>query len=158
MNHHIDVQNACHTPLPFTEQQLKIWALTALTSVIKPSELTLRFVDAEEMQTLNHQYRHQNKTTNVLSFPARLPEHVILDIAFIGDVIICPQVLLQEAAQNHQPLINHWAHIIIHGILHLLGYDHIKPEDECIMQQLEIDLLQQLGFDNPYLTKEDERA
>ena len=95
-------------------------------------------------------YRKQNKATNVLAFPATYPENVELEYPLLGDVIICPAVLKQESKTLKQPLIAHWAHIVIHGILHLLGYDHIDEEDATVMQAIEIQLLADLGFDNPY--------
>jgi len=111
-------------------------------------------VDSEEITYLNHAYRKKNKPTNVLAFPANLPDNIGLDYPLLGDVIICPLVLKQESLSLDKPLTAHWAHIVIHGVLHLLGYDHINEEDADKMQAVEIKLLTQLGFDNPY--QEDE--
>jgi probable rRNA maturation factor len=95
---------------------------------------------------MNHQYRQQNKPTNVLAFPSEIPPQVTLDYPFLGDVIICPAVLHRESMALGKPCEAHWAHIVIHGILHLLGYDHLDDQDACIMQALENKLLVQLGY------------
>lgn len=154
MNYVVDMQIACNTYLPFSEETLVQWVKTALRPYRERAELTLRFVDVEEMQSLNHAYRQQNKPTNVLAFPATYPQSIALDYPLLGDVIICPAVLSEESIQLNTPLENHWAHIVIHGVLHLLGYDHIIEQDAQVMQQIEIELLQQLGYSNPY-QKED---
>lgn len=146
----IDIQNASHQRLPVTHQQLREWVSQALDGIIPCAELTLRFVDSAEMLYLNHTYRKKNSTTNVLSFPSEIPETVQLEHPFLGDVIICPDVLNEERKQFFRPKKAHWAHILIHGVLHLVGYDHIQPEDEVIMQAREIEVLAHLGFNNPY--------
>ena len=150
MTYHIDVQNACKNPLPISKDHLKSWVIRALTTHRTSAELTLRVVEPSEMKELNHVYRQQNKTTNVLAFPANLPPDVKLDYPFLGDVIICAAVLQQESVEQNTSLMNHWAHIVIHGVLHLLGYDHINEEDATIMQALEIQLLADFDIDNPY--------
>ena len=107
-------------------------------------------MDATESQALNKQYRQQDKPTNVLAFPfAAFPDIEISD-PIIGDIVICAAIVNQEATQQHKSQNEHWAHIVIHGVLHLLGYDHIEAADANIMEPLEIDLLQQLGYANPY--------
>ncbi|KTD30660.1 MULTISPECIES: rRNA maturation RNase YbeY [Legionella] len=150
MNYHIDLQHACHNPIPVSDELLIKWAQFALVDHKEFAELTLRLVDEEEMIHLNHAYRQQNKVTNVLAFPSTLPEGIELDFPLLGDVIICPSVLQKESDELGKPLQAHWAHIVIHGVLHLLGYDHIKESDAEIMQALEIKLLANLGFANPY--------
>jgi probable rRNA maturation factor len=106
------------------------------------------------MIDLNHTYRKQNKTTNVLSFPSDLPESIQLDCPFLGDIIICPEVLLTESQQHNKSLQEHWSLIVIHGVLHLLGYDHIEEDDALTMQGIEIKLLAELNYANPYDTEE----
>ncbi len=101
------------------------------------------------MTSLNYTYRKQNKPTNVLAFPQQLPDVVEMDYPLLGDVIICPAVLATEASPSR--LTAHWAHIVIHGVLHLLGYDHIQPQEALVMKEQEIALLAKLGYDNPYL-------
>ena len=114
-------------------------------------EVVIRIVDNEEMLALNQRYRQQNKATNVLSFVAELPD--IVDDPLLGDVIICASVVQNEAREQHKCVSSHWAHMVVHGILHLLGYDHIDSADARIMEQLEIQILLTLGFNNPYLEK-----
>ncbi|RUR19674.1 rRNA maturation RNase YbeY [Legionella sp. km535] len=150
MTYHIDVQNATNDTLPLSETDLTALANLALRDHQSDAELTIRLVDAEEMTFLNNTYRQQNKTTNVLAFPCDLPDAVELECPLLGDIIICPPVLLEESMQLNKSLQEHWALIVIHGVLHLLGYDHIKDEDAKIMQDLEIKLLAELGYGNPY--------
>lgn len=125
----------------------ELWVKTALNKH-NTAEVTIRIVDEAEMQELNAKYRHQDKPTNVLAFPAELPPE--LGLPLLGDVVICAPIVNQEAKQQHKTLEEHWAHIVIHGVLHLLGYDHIDDAEADVMEQLEIKLLQQLGFDSPY--------
>ena len=150
MNYLIDIQNACTNPLPISESSLKNWAIDTLKTQMASAELTLRLVDIHEITTLNNLYRHQDKPTNVLAFPSNLPDAVQLDFPFIGDVIICPEVLEQEAIEQGKLLESHWAHIVIHGVLHLLGFDHIEKEEALQMQTQEIQLLNNLNIANPY--------
>jgi len=150
MNYIIDLQNATKEPLPLSEEELKELAMLALRDQISAAELTIRLVEPEEMIDLNYKYRNKNKTTNVLAFPSSLPEELQSDCPFLGDVIICPQVLITECNQLDKLPKEHWSLIVIHGILHLLGYDHIKEDEAIVMQTLEIKLLAELGFSNPY--------
>lgn len=150
MSYYIDIQNATDEPLPVSEEELTHLASLALRDYQKEAELTVRLVTTEEMIHLNYTYRKQNKTTNVLAFPSALPPEIQLECPLLGDVIICPQVLLEESKQLKKTLESHWALILIHGILHLLGYDHIKDDEAVIMQAIEIKLLAELGFSNPY--------
>lgn len=146
----IDIQNATEHPAAYTEEELIALASRVLEERQRTGELTIRLVCPEEMIHLNHTYRKINKTTNVLAFPSDLPAHIALDSPFLGDVIICPEVLLEESVQLKKTLKEHWALIVIHGVLHLLGYDHIEEEDAAVMQGLEIHLLAELGYSNPY--------
>lgn len=155
MNYSINIQNVSQRALPLTHAEIKNLVSLALRDYQQRAEVTLRFVTDEEMTDLNHRYRHFNKTTNVLAFPCTLPEGVELEWPFLGDVIICPQVLLDESKHLKKTIKSHYALILIHGVLHLLGYDHINDADADIMQAIEIKLLAELGYDNPY-DKEDE--
>lgn len=155
MSYHIDLQHACDEPIPVSDESLRTWAELALLEHMDSAELTLRLVDPTEITDLNHTYRQQNKPTNVLAFPSELPDNIELDYPLLGDVIICPLVLQQESQESGKSLQEHWAHIVIHGVLHLLGYDHIKDSDAGIMQALEVKLLSKLGFANPYQTEGD---
>lgn len=113
------------------------------------AELLLRFVDEAEVQNLNHKYRNKNQPTNVLSFPANLPDEV--DEAILGDVIICPTIVAAEAKSQNLKPTDHLTHLIIHGILHLLNYDHQNQSDTKKMQDLEVKILKTLNIKNPYL-------
>ncbi|MBB71927.1 MAG: rRNA maturation RNase YbeY [Legionellales bacterium] len=112
------------------------------------AELTIRIVDEAEGTELNETYRDKQGPTNVLSFPFDVPEGV--DIDLLGDIVICAPVMAQEAAQQGKQPIAHWAHLTIHGTLHLLGYDHIEDDEAEIMENLETQILAQLGYPNPY--------
>ena len=155
MEVYIDLQNTCEdlNELPSLEK-LTLWAKTALLTGGRnlDSELTVRMVTADEIKELNSTYRHIDKSTYILSFPFECPEG--LDLPLIGDLVICFDILKKEAIEQHKTLEEHFAHLIVHGCLHLIGYDHIEPSDALIMEPLEIKALAQLGFDNPY--KDDE--
>lgn len=155
MTYYIDIQNASSESIPVTEEGLSQLAILALRKHVQKAELTIRLVDPEEMVHLNHTYRQKNTTTNVLAFPFALPDGVTLECPLLGDVVICPAVLREESIKQKKSLNEHWALILIHGVLHLLGYDHIKDEDAQIMQSIEIKLLSELGYDNPYENEEE---
>lgn len=148
MTYHIDIQHACANPPVVDDAMLTLWAETTLQALRPAGEITIRLVEVEEMTALNHTYRQQNKPTNVLAFPQNLPAAVQMDCPLLGDVIICPAVLAAEAKPTG--LQAHWAHIVIHGVLHLLGYDHIQPKDARVMEEQEVVLLAKFGYDNPY--------
>ncbi len=150
MSYHIDIQHATDEPIPVTDEQLNQWIKLTLATYQDSAELTIRFVDTEEITHLNHTYRQKNKATNVLAFPVNLPANIELEYPLLGDVIICPAVLKEESQASGTPLTAHYAHIAIHGVLHLLGYDHIEEDDANVMQALETRLLARLGFDDPY--------
>lgn len=150
MTYFIDIQNATDATLPLTEAELTDLAITALQDHQTPAELTIRLVKPDEMIYLNNTYRQQNKTTNVLAFPSVLPDEIAMECPLLGDVIICPEVLVTESQELNKTLKAHWSLIVIHGVLHLLGYDHIKDDDAAIMQAIEIQLLSELGYPNPY--------
>lgn len=156
MNYKIALQIACQDKLPVNGKIIKNWVKLTLEEHIKRGELTIRFVTMDEITNLNMTYRHQNKPTNVLAFPSQLPDSVVLNYPLLGDVVICPAVLQQEATTQNCPLTAHWAHIVIHGVLHLLGFDHIETDDAKRMQTVEIQLLEKLGFTNPYQDEDNE--
>jgi probable rRNA maturation factor len=152
----LDVQLAVEkeNDLP-TEDQLTQWATAALltrTEYEEP-ELTIRIVDEAESQELNSEYRGKDKPTNVLSFPFEAPAHV--PIPLLGDLIVCKQVVEREAIEQGKTLTAHWAHMIVHGCLHLLGYDHIEDKEAEEMEGIERIVMAELGFEDPY--KDDER-
>lgn len=152
MSFDIDIQRIDQTALQLNDTQIITWAKSALAGLVSAAELTIRIVDEADIQSLNKQYRHKDYPTNVLSFPTSIPKELReqLDTNFIGDIIICPSVLARESDEQAKSLEHHWAHMVIHGVLHLLGYDHINEIDEKKMQSLEIQILHQLGIDNPY--------
>lgn len=161
----VHLQNACHqTPLP-NLFQIQQWVEEALREAqyTHDCELVIRLVDADEMQRLNAQYRQQNKPTNVLSFPETDPMGVLPSTpseqtVYLGDMLLCASVVSNEAQQQKKSIDAHFAHLIIHGTLHLLGYDHIDANDASIMEALEINALANLQIANPYEDpKDDER-
>ncbi|OCG18225.1 rRNA maturation RNase YbeY [Gilliamella sp. WF3-4] len=131
-----------------SEAQILQWLDVILPQFMDNAELTIRIVDEQESQQLNYTYRHKDKPTNVLSFPFESP--VEIEVPLLGDLIICKQVVETEAVQQHKSLTSHWAHMIVHGCLHLLGYDHILDEEAEEMENIEINIMQQLGFKDPY--------
>ena len=131
-----------------TFEQFEQWANKALASLKPDAELTIRFSDASESQQLNHEYRGKNKPTNVLSFPFEAPPGI--ELPLIGDLIICPEVVLQESIEQEKGFHDHFAHMVIHGCLHLMGYDHIDSEEALEMESLEKQLLADLNIDDPY--------
>ncbi|AAZ27110.1 rRNA maturation RNase YbeY [Colwellia psychrerythraea] len=153
MAHVIDLQVACTpTKLP-TKEQFQLWVDTALAEVSSSPnqdfELTIRLVNNEESQQLNKQYRDKDKPTNVLSFPFEVPDGIELNL--LGDLIICIEVMKQEAQEQNKALFEHWAHLVIHGCLHLVGFDHISDTEALEMESIEITILEKLGISNPYL-------
>lgn len=154
MNYHIAVQNAASSSSIPSAKELKQWAKAVLQKKMPRAEITLRIVEKDEMRQLNHTYRHKDKPTNVLSFPFEVPKGVELDIPVLGDIVICADVVKEEALEQGKSEKAHWAHMLVHGILHLLGYDHEDNHDAEIMESEEIVILHSLGFLNPYeLTK-----
>ncbi len=157
MSHIIDLQIACEqTELPIelpTKAQLQLWVDTALAEVAsdfsQELELTIRLVNRDESQQLNSQYRGKDKPTNVLSFPFEVPEGIELNL--LGDLIICIEVMQDEAIAQHKPILDHWAHLVVHGCLHLVGFDHISDSEAIKMESLEVEILAKLGINNPYL-------
>ena len=149
MKHIIDIQKACDSQeLPSTEH-FQQWVEAALAPLTEQEfELTIRLVNIDESQALNKQYRKKDKPTNVLSFPFEVPTGIELNL--LGDLVICVQVVEQEAKAQNKALFDHWAHMVIHGCLHLLGYDHINDTDANEMETLEVEILAKLSITNPY--------
>ncbi|MBS3804915.1 MAG: rRNA maturation RNase YbeY [Oleiphilaceae bacterium] len=136
------------------DTELSHWAAIAWRQD-EPSEVTLRIVDREESARLNSLYRHKTGATNVLSFPFEAPPGITLPLA--GDLVICAPVVEDEAREQGKTLAAHWAHMVIHGMLHLQGFDHLNDEDAHVMESLEIRLLAELGIGNPYESEETEQ-
>ncbi|WP_159819706.1 rRNA maturation RNase YbeY [Colwellia sp. 20A7] len=149
MKNIVDLQNACDASNLPSAELFQQWVDAALTSVTEQEfELTIRLVNSQESQQLNKQYRQKDKPTNVLSFPFEVPEGIELNL--LGDLVICSQVVEQESKEQKKVLFDHWAHMVIHGCLHLLGYDHINDTDANEMEALEIKILATLTINDPY--------
>ncbi len=130
------------------EDNLQQWAQTALGPNAADAEVVIRIVDEEESRRLNNRYRGRDKSTNVLSFPFEAPPGV--PVKHIGDLVVCAPVVAAEARMQGKPLEHHWAHMIVHGILHLRGHDHATEEDAGHMESLEQELLHGMGIPDPY--------
>lgn len=143
----VDLQTATEAEIP-TAEAFQRWADAALTEVEQDCELSIRLVDEAESAELNQQYRGKNGPTNVLSFPFEAP--IELDPRLLGDLVICAPVVEKEAAAQDKSVNDHWAHMVVHGCLHLLGYDHIEDEEAEQMEALEIRILSTLNIINPY--------
>ncbi len=152
----LDLQTATESAALPRKSRLELWVKTTLIIAAEHShqplkkayELTIRVVDKAEVQQLNLSYRHQEKPTNVLSFPFEAPPQVSLPL--LGDLVICQAVVEEEALQQQISPESHWAHMVVHGTLHLLDYDHLDDQQAEEMESLEIKVLQQLGYSNPY--------
>ncbi|GAB4170469.1 MAG: rRNA maturation RNase YbeY [Wenzhouxiangellaceae bacterium] len=147
----IEIQRACDAQDAPDDQRLRDFACMALEGLRAPV-VCLRIVDEQEMAELNGRWRQRAYATNVLSFPGAippgLPDEECPDL--LGDVVLCAPVIAAEAQAQRKPLEAHWAHMIIHGLLHLRGHDHIQQDDAEVMEALERRLLAALGFPDPY--------
>ena len=134
-----------------TDAQIRRWLLTAMhLAGIEPAEVTVRIVDEAEIGQLNRSYRGKDGPTNVLSFPLELPDFV--DERALGDIVICAPVVAREAREQGKSDAAHWAHMLVHGLLHLAGYDHQGDIQAARMESLESRILRELGFADPYRT------
>ena len=141
----IDVTRAVNGWTP-SRGDLSAWASAALGPGARGRELAIRLVAPRESRTLNARYRRRNKPTNVLSFPAA----GLARADVLGDLVICPAVLRAEARDQRKSVRAHWAHLVVHGALHLVGYDHHRAKDAERMERREVAVLRRLGFENPY--------
>ena len=144
----LDLQRVSQGEAP-SDDEFRRWCELTLRQRSADSELTIRLVDEAEGRELNRTWRQKDYATNVLSFPADVPDE-LLDIPLLGDLVICVPVVAREAAEQGKPLQAHWAHLVIHGCLHLLGYDHIDDAEADEMEDLERQLLAELGHPDPY--------
>jgi len=135
-----------------TESQIQQWLDAAILPFQAEAEVTVRIVDESESQQLNFDYREKDKPTNVLSFPFQCPPGI--ELPLLGDLVICAGVVAQEAKEQQKTLTAHWAHMVVHGSLHLLGFDHINDADALEMEAEEIQILAELGFADPYLLQD----
>jgi len=150
----LDLQIACQSSdgLP-DENSVQRWLNAVLPQFQAESEVTVRLVDEEESHQLNLTYRGQDKATNVLSFPFEAPPGI--ELPLLGDLVICRQVVEKEALEQQKTLEAHWAHMVVHGSLHLLGYDHIEDDEADEMESLETEIMQEMGYPDPYLAEKE---
>lgn len=144
----LDLQLACDFDNLPSFEQFELWANSVLAELKPDAELTIRISESAESQQLNHEYRGKNKPTNVLSFPFDAPPGI--ELPLIGDLIICPDIVKAESIEQEKTFHDHFAHMVIHGCLHLLGYDHIDDEDALEMETLEKNVLAKLDISDPY--------
>jgi probable rRNA maturation factor len=151
----LDLQLACAdgNNLP-AETDFQRWLEAAVMPFQPESEVTIRLVDEAESNELNLTYRGKDKPTNVLSFPFEAPPGI--ELPLLGDLIICRQVVEQEAAEQGKTVEAHWAHMVVHGTLHLLGYDHIEDEEAEEMEALETEIMLALGYPDPYISEKED--
>ena len=152
MSAQVDVQLAVADESLPPASAFRIWANAALADLEDDCELSVRIVDAEESQQLNKEFRDKDKPTNVLSFPFEAPEGVPVEEIgnYLGDLVICAPVVEREANEQGKTLPAHWAHMVVHGVLHLRGFDHIEEQDAQAMEDKEREVLDGLGFADPY--------
>lgn len=144
----IDLQSAGdYADLP-SRQLFRGWVEASLQKSHRRLEQTIRIVDAAEIRDLNRRFRGQDRSTNVLAFPA---DAEYLDYDCLGDLVICAPVVVAQAAAQGKTDEAHWAHLVVHGMLHLQGFDHQRAEQAAQMEALEIEILQALGHTNPYI-------
>ncbi len=149
----IEIQSVSISDNIPTDDQFHRWVKAALDGRDGPYSLAIRVVDEAEMQSLNLSYRQKDYPTNVLSFPSDLPDNLPPELreSLLGDVLICAPVVEREAGEQKRPQSDHWAHLTIHGVLHLLGYDHELDEEALVMESLETAALARLGISDPYI-------
>lgn len=145
----IDIQRIFESEGQPDAAQIQVWVDAALADVNQDTEIVIRIVDEAESAQLNEQYRHKKGPTNILSFPFEVPDGIELNL--LGDLVICAPVVTREASEQHKLLAHHWAHMVVHGVLHLLGYDHIDDDEAEQMEGKEIEILKKLNINNPYI-------
>ena len=151
---HIDLQNNSDSTRVPGSEDLERWATAAVGEHREQAEISVLIVDSEEGAELNQHWRGKEGPTNVLSFPVDLPAE--LQLPLLGDLVICAPVVEREATEQKKTLESHWAHMIVHGTLHLLGYDHIQDHEAEEMESLETTVMKQLGYPDPYKYNESE--
>ncbi|HQQ63232.1 MAG TPA: rRNA maturation RNase YbeY [Pseudomonadales bacterium] len=144
----VDIDNACEAETVPADGLFATWIRAALAGLRQRAEVSIRIVSAVESAELNAHYRQKDQATNVLSFPSDLPEDC--NPPLLGDLAICADVVEREARDQGKTLESHWAHMVVHGTLHLLGFDHVDDAEAEQMEAREIAILRQLGFANPY--------
>jgi probable rRNA maturation factor len=143
----VDIESASSEPAP-EDEDLRSWIRAALSNHPEDAEVSVRLVDVDEMTQLNKAYRGEAGPTNVLSFPTQFPAE--LKLPLLGDIVICAPVVLEEARAQGKPADAHWAHMAVHGTLHLLGFDHQDDEEAEAMEAMETAILNTLHYPCPY--------
>lgn len=153
MKFEIEIQSASAFDNVPSDEQFDRWVKAALAGKDGSYSFTIRIVDEAEMQRYNLLYRQKKHATNVLSFPSDLPEDLPQELreSMLGDLLICAPVVDREAREQKRTASDHWAHLTIHGVLHLLGYDHELSEEALVMESLETGILAKLGISDPYI-------
>lgn len=151
----VDFSNDCNSHWAPDESLCTQWIRAALDAAAhyQDSQVSVSLVSPQVSADLNQRYRGKSGATNVLSFPSDYPDTLANTVSFkpLGDIVVCPGIVEQEATAQRKPLAEHWAHMLVHGVLHLLGYDHQLDDDAQKMEALEVNALQALGISDPYL-------
>lgn len=150
VKHEVDIQNAASDIDVPKDDVICGWCECALLPIDNPVELCVRIVDEAEMADLNHRFHNKNNATNILSFPVDETFDFDSPTQPLGDIVLCASLINAEAEDLNMPAEEHWAHLVIHGILHLLGYDHIEGNEAEEMERTEVELMAKLGYPNPY--------
>lgn len=148
----VDIQRIYQKQELPTDAQFNEWVDAALSDENQDCECVIRIVDETESSTLNQLYRQKPGPTNILSFIFEPPENI--DLQLLGDLVICASVIIREAQQQNKTSNDHWAHIVVHGVLHLQGYDHKEEKEAEKMEKREIVILKKLNMTNPYLQED----
>ena len=150
----VDIQLADSSAKTPDAQHIRSWVAAVFTTLeCSPLALTVRVIGEEEMAKLNRRYRGRNQSTNVLAFPIEPLPGMCTDL--LGDIVVCGPVVDREAAIQHKSPMGHWAHMVVHGMLHLFGYDHNSDQEATAMETLEKSVLEGLGFSDPYQGEHD---
>jgi probable rRNA maturation factor len=152
MQAELEIQRATTTLNTPDDNQFQLWINAIDVQQDKSFALSIRIVEEPEARQFNREYRNRDYATNILSFPVELPEGLPVEVrqSLLGDLLICAPVVAREAREQKRPEADHWAHLTVHGILHLLGYDHEQDEAAIVMESLEIKILNKLGISDPY--------
>ncbi|MCF6203383.1 MAG: rRNA maturation RNase YbeY [Methylococcaceae bacterium] len=144
----VDVQIVSQSGQLPSQEKFQYWIDAVLSDNAKDSEIVIRVIDEADMIQFNKQYRGKKGGTNILSFPFDVPDAIESDL--LGDLLICAPIVEKEALAQHKKIEHHWAHMVVHGVLHLLGYDHVENEEAEEMEGLEVNILKKIKIKNPY--------
>ena len=147
----VEIQSVSQSGQLPSQEQFQYWTDSVLSNSTQDSEIVIRIIDESEMIQFNEQYRGKKGATNILSFPFDVPDGIASNL--LGDLLVCAPIVEKEAQLQHKKIEHHWAHLVVHGLLHLLGYDHIENEEAEKMEALEIKILKKIKIKNPYEEK-----